>query len=98
MPTLELAIERGYINSEEARVLSVGIKKQHFKAGELKEELGALSARQRTHLVSKMKESGWKGAGPSPSNPNLSSFTCLNLLLVGGQGPSALLSTHQLQV
>ena len=59
MPTLELAIERGYINSEEARVLSVGIKKQHFKAGELKEELGALSARQRTHLVSKMKESGF---------------------------------------
>ncbi|KPD24301.1 MULTISPECIES: Fic family protein [Idiomarina] len=59
VPTLELAIERGYINSEEARVLSVGIKKQHFKAGELKEELGALSARQRTHLVSKMKESGF---------------------------------------
>lgn len=59
VPTLSLSIERGYINKEEAKVLSVGIKKQHFKAGELDEALGGLTARQRTHLISKMKESGF---------------------------------------
>lgn len=59
VPTLSLSIERGYINKEEAKVLSVGIKKQHFKSGELDEALGGLTARQRTHLISKMKESGF---------------------------------------
>ncbi|MGL6162417.1 Fic family protein [Microbulbifer sp.] len=59
VPTLKLAIERGYINNEEARVLSVGIKKQHFKAGELDEALKGQTARQRTHLIAKMKEAGF---------------------------------------
>jgi hypothetical protein len=56
---LHLAIERGYINKHEAKVLSVGIKKQHFKAGELDDALHGLTARQRTHLISKMKDSGF---------------------------------------
>jgi len=59
VPTLSLAIDRGYLNNEEARVLSVGIKKQHFKAGELDAALEGLTTRQRTHLLSKMKESGF---------------------------------------
>lgn len=59
VPTLELAKERGYLNSDEARVLSVGIKKQHFKAGELDEALEGFSVRQRTHLIAKMKDAGF---------------------------------------
>lgn len=59
VPTLNLAIDRGYLNNEEARVLSVGIKKQHFKAGELDSALEGLTTRQRTHLISKMKDSGF---------------------------------------
>jgi Fic family protein len=59
VPTLNLAIERGYINKHEAKVLSVGIKKQHFKAGELNDALHGLTTRQRTHLISKMKDSGF---------------------------------------
>jgi Fic family protein len=59
VPTLDLAIDRGYLNNEEARVLSVGIKKQHFKAGELDGALEGLTTRQRTHLISKMKDSGF---------------------------------------
>lgn len=58
-PTLNLAIERGYINNEEARVLSVGIQKQHFKAGELDVALKGQTARQRTHLIAKMKDAGF---------------------------------------
>ncbi|WP_200861604.1 Fic family protein [Methylohalobius crimeensis] len=59
VPTLNLAIDRGYINKDEAKVLSVGIKKQYFKAGELDDALEGLTTRQRTHLIKKMKDSGF---------------------------------------
>lgn len=55
-PTLRLATERGYINRDEARVLSVGIGQQQFKAGDLDDALGGVTARQRTHLIQKMKQ------------------------------------------
>ena len=58
VPTISLGIDRGYLNKEEAKVLSVGIKRQSFKAGELDEALEGLTTRQRTHLISKMKDSG----------------------------------------
>ena len=59
VPTIKLATERGYINGDEARVLNIGIKRQQFKAGELDNDLGGLTSRQRTHLISKMKDSGF---------------------------------------
>jgi len=59
VPTINLGIERGYLNKEEAKVLNIGIKKQKFKASELGEALGGLTSRQRTHLISKMKDSGF---------------------------------------
>ncbi|WP_198674500.1 Fic family protein [Idiomarina tyrosinivorans] len=59
VPTLNLAKERGYLTNEEARVLSIGIEKQHFKAGELDDILDGLSMRQRTHLIAKMKDAGF---------------------------------------
>ena len=36
-----------------------GNKRQQFKAGELDNDLGGLTSRQRTHLISKMKDSGF---------------------------------------
>jgi len=54
-PTLRLAVERGYINQDEERVLRVGINRQRFKAGDLDTALGDMTSRQRTHLVGKMK-------------------------------------------
>jgi len=59
VPTINLGIERGYLNKDEAKVLNFGIKKQKFKAGELSEALEGLTARQRTHLIAKMKDSGF---------------------------------------
>ncbi|TDP39167.1 Fic family protein [Idiomarina aquatica] len=59
VPTLELAKQRGYLTKEEARVLSIGIEKQQFKAGELDDTLDGLTLRQRTHLIAKMKDAGF---------------------------------------
>ena len=59
VPTINLSIERRYINKEEAKVLSFGIKSQQFMASDLTDTLKGLTSRQRTHLISKMKESGF---------------------------------------
>lgn len=59
VPTINLGSEQGYINKDEARVLNIGIKKQKFKASELNGVLNELTTRQKTHLISKMKESGF---------------------------------------
>lgn len=59
VPTINLGVERRYINKDEAKVLNIGIKKQKFKAGELNEALNYLTSRQKTHLLSKMKEAGF---------------------------------------
>ena len=59
VPTIKLGAERGYLNKEEAKVLNIGIQKQSFKATELDEAFDGLSSRQKTHLIAKMKESGF---------------------------------------
>ena len=59
VPTIELGMERGYLNQIEANILSIGIKKQKFKATDLDNTLKQLSPRQRTHQIFKMKESGF---------------------------------------
>lgn len=59
VPTINMGIDRGYLNKDEAKVLNIGIKKQKFKANELNEALESLTPRQRTHLITKMKESGF---------------------------------------
>jgi Fic family protein len=59
VPTIKLGAERGYLNKEEAKVLNIGILKQSFKATELDEAFDGLSSRQKTHLIAKMKESGF---------------------------------------
>tara|TARA_R110001606_G_C15343503_1_gene646821 strand:- start:335 stop:1480 length:1146 start_codon:yes stop_codon:yes gene_type:complete len=58
-PTIKLGADRGYINKEEAKVLNLGILKQSFTANELDEAFDGLTSRQKTHLISKMKESGF---------------------------------------
>lgn len=59
VPTLRLGIDRGYLNKDEAKVLNAGIKKQRFKANELDKVLDGLTSRQLTHLIYKMKDSGF---------------------------------------
>ncbi len=56
VPTINLGIEKGYLNKEEAKVLSIGIKMKKFKANDLANELTGFNSRQRTHLLRKMKE------------------------------------------
>ena len=58
-PTIDLGLERGYINQTEARILSVGISNQKFKARELDEILKDLTPRQKTHQLAKMREAGF---------------------------------------
>lgn len=59
VPTIKLGAERGYLNKAEAKVLNIGILKQSFKATELDEAFDGLTSRQKTHLIAKMKESGF---------------------------------------
>lgn len=59
VPTINLGLDRGYLNKEEAKVLNIGISKQSFKASELDNAFEDLTSRQKTHLISKMKESGF---------------------------------------
>ena len=59
VPTIKLGAERGYLNKAEAKVLNIGILKQSFKATELDEAFEGLTSRQKTHLIAKMKESGF---------------------------------------
>ena len=59
VPTIKLGAERGYLNKAEAKVLNIGILKQSFKATELDEAFKGLTSRQKTHLIAKMKESGF---------------------------------------
>ncbi|MCH2232463.1 MAG: Fic family protein [Crocinitomicaceae bacterium] len=59
VPTINLGVDRGYLNKEEAKVLHIGISKQSFKANELDDAFEGLTSRQKTHLISKMKESGF---------------------------------------
>jgi Fic family protein len=59
VPTINLGLDRGYLNKEEAKVLNIGISKQSFKASELDDAFEYLTSRQKTHLISKMKESGF---------------------------------------
>lgn len=59
VPTVNMGVDRGYLNKDEAKVLNVGIKSQVFKAGELDDVLGGYTSRQRTHLIKKMRNSGF---------------------------------------
>ncbi|PKH86244.1 Fic family protein [Colwellia sp. Bg11-28] len=57
-PTIQLSVERGYLNKLEADVLLEGIKLQKFNANELESAFKDLTSRQKTHQLSKMKEAG----------------------------------------
>jgi len=57
LPTVELGLKRKYLTDREAIVLKIGVKRQQFKASDLTSALKGLTSRQRTHQLSKMKES-----------------------------------------
>lgn len=58
-PTIELGLDRGYLNKVETKVLLAGLKMQKFKASDLSKEFSGMTQRQRSHQISKMKESGF---------------------------------------
>ncbi|WP_111977145.1 hypothetical protein [Algibacillus agarilyticus] len=60
VPTINLGVDRGYLNKDEAKVLNMGISKQKFKANELDDAFDGLTSRQKTHLIPKMKDSGFR--------------------------------------
>ena len=59
LPAIERGVDRGYLNKLEGSILKVGIRKQQFKATDLGEVMGGLTARQRTHQIAKMREAGF---------------------------------------
>jgi len=58
LPTIQLSIERGYLNKIEAMVLLKGIELQKFKATDIDDIFDGITPRQKTHQLSKMKEAG----------------------------------------
>lgn len=70
LPAIDLAKDRGLINSEEEKILRFALEQGEFKAGDLVEVMPALSARQRTYLVSKLTEAGMI----QPSRPGARSY------------------------
>jgi len=59
VPTIDLAVEREYLNKSEAKILRLGIKEQSFKSGDITKILADLTPRQRTHQINKMREAGF---------------------------------------
>ncbi len=59
VPTIDLAVERGYLNKNEESILRVGIELQEFKSSDLDNAQLGLTQRQRTHAITKTKESGY---------------------------------------
>lgn len=80
IPTVELAIERGHINKDEARVLRTGIAKQEFKSADLGEALQGFNSRQRAHLIAKMKQAGF--IAPLKDNGRIYGVSFMNNFLM----------------
>ena len=61
IPTLEFARGRQHITEDEFNVLKRGIAsdRQEFRAEDISEAIPGIKPRQRSHLISKMKESGF---------------------------------------
>lgn len=55
-PAISLSVDRGLINKDEEKVLRKGVEQQYFKSGDITKVLPALSTRQRTHLIKKLKD------------------------------------------
>lgn len=55
-PAITRSRERGLITKDEESVLKMGVREQNFKASDLKEVLPKLKPRQRTYLITKLKE------------------------------------------
>lgn len=55
-PAITLSRERGLITKDEELVLKMGVDEQHFKASDIEKPLPKLNRRQRTYLISKLKD------------------------------------------
>ena len=57
-PAIALGRDRGLINKEEELVLKVGVDLQLFKSSDIERVLPKYSPRQRTHMITKLKNNG----------------------------------------
>lgn len=57
-PAITFARERGLVNGTEESILKMGVEKQLFKASDVTKILPSFTARQRTHLIAKLKLNG----------------------------------------
>jgi len=57
-PALSSCRDRGLINKNEESVLKMGVEKQSFKSADVEQVLPKLTARQRTHMIQKLKLNG----------------------------------------
>lgn len=70
LPAIDLAKNRGLINTEEEIILRFALEKGEFKAGDLSDVMPSLSARQRTYLIGKLTDAGMI----QPSRPGARSY------------------------
>lgn len=59
LPAISRGRNRGLINKEEESILKMGISNHSFKAADIEQTLPKLSARQRTHMITKLKAAGF---------------------------------------
>ncbi|WP_461518693.1 Fic family protein [Porticoccus sp.] len=57
-PAISLGRDRGVINKDEEAVLKVGVDLQLFKSSDVEKVLPKFSPRQRTHMITKLKNNG----------------------------------------
>lgn len=59
IPTINYGLEREFLTEVETNALKTGVKKQVFKSGDLESVFQGMTARQKTHQISKMKDNGF---------------------------------------
>lgn len=56
IPAIELGFDRGYITKSELLVLRLGVAEQEFKSSDLDKLSMKLTSRQKSHMISKLKQ------------------------------------------
>ena len=67
LPTIAYGRDRGLLNDDEVKILNTGLTLQSFTSRDLDPLFKGLSARQKAHRISKLKDAGFLTA--MPENP-----------------------------
>ena len=88
LPTIAYGKDRGLLNDDEVKILNTGLTLQSFTSRDLDPLFKGLSARQKAHRISKLKDAGFLTA--MPENPRTYYINFSNGALMRGM-------VHQLQ-